>query len=238
MTLADFQNIVLRIVVSFSTIFVVTRILGKRQIAELSFFDYVVGITIGGLAAGIIIDLHENIIHGAASILLSGLLAYLVSYASLKSPLMSKILVGEPSIIIQDGNFIVKNLKKNRLSVNKFLELCRVQECFDVSHIKYAIFETTGNVSILLKEKYQSIINDTLNLKIEKENLCANVIIDGKVIIRNLELINKTEKWLISQLKEHGYNNVKNLLLVTINNNGELKIFQKNKSIVELNVLE
>ncbi len=226
-----------RAVFSLITLFLITKMIGKRQVSELSLFDYVISISIGNFAAEMTMNLDSQVLNGFVSVLIFGLIATIVCILTTKSILLRRFLMGTPTIIIQDGKFVVKNLKKIKFDMNDFLETARSAGYFDVSQIKYAIMEANGKVSFLPKEEYQQVTVKDMNLKPSKQGLCSNVIIDGKIMINNLKSINKDIKWLNKELKVKGCNDYKNILLATVDINEKLMIFYKKEEAIK-NVLE
>ena len=146
--------------------------------------------------------------------------------------------MGIPSIIIEQGKIIEKNMKKNKIDVNDLLEQCRTNGYFDISQIDYAILEVNGELSILPKTNYRPLNLTDMNIKKESEGLCANVIIDRKIMLNNLVKANKNKDWLMKQLKIKGYNNLENILLATLDNKDKLIVYEKNNDIKSINVLE
>lgn len=226
-----------RAVFSLITLFLITKMIGKRQVSELSLFDYVISISIGNFAAEMTMNLDSQVLNGFVSVLIFGLIATIVGILTTKSILLRRFLMGTPTIIIQDGKFVVKNLKKIKFDMNDFLETARSAGYFDVSQIKYAIMEANGKVSFLPKEEYQQVTVKDMNLKPSKQGLCSNVIIDGKIMINNLKNINKDIKWLNKELELKGCNDYKNILLATVDINEKLMIFYKKEEAIK-NVLE
>lgn len=216
-----------RAIFSLITLFIVTNFIGRKQVSELSLFDYVISISIGNFAAEMTMNLDSQVFNGFISIIIFGFIAAFVSFLTMKSIKARRFFIGTPTIIIQDGKFIYRNLKRTKMDINDFLQTCRISGYFDVSNIKYALMEANGKISFLPKEDYTPVTNKSMNLKGDKQGLCANVIIDGKIMQHNLELINKDEKWLISELKVKGYKEYDDILLATVDINYKLTIFNK-----------
>ena len=146
--------------------------------------------------------------------------------------------MGVPTILIEHGKLLVNGMRKVKFDLNDLLEECRINGYFDISEIEYAIMETNGTVSILPKGEYKPIVMKDMKLKAEKQGLCANVIIDGKVMKNNLDNIHKDEEWLIQQLKVKGYQELDNILLVTVDINEKIVVYEKNEGINPTDVLE
>lgn len=228
----------LRALFSLITLFLITKMIGRKQVSELSLFDYVISISIGNFAAEMTMNLDSQVMNGFVSILIFGIIATIVSIITMKSIYLRRFFMGAPTIIIQDGKFIYQNLRKVKLDMNDFLETCRSAGYFDVSQIKYALMEANGRVSFLLKEEYMPVTSKDMNLKPSKQSLCANVIIDGKIMKDNLKNINKDEDWLLNQIKVNGKENIQDILLATIDINDKLTVFKKNSVQDIKNILE
>ena len=219
-------RIIPRSVVSLIVLFFITKLMGKKQVSELSLFDYVIGISIGNYTAEMVMNFDYQYINGIIAILSFGLISYLVSVVTMKSMKLRRILIGIPTIIIEDGRISMKALQKTKLDINDLLEECRGAGYFDISEISYAILEVNGKISILPKSDYQVPNLKDLKIKTGKAYLTANVIIDGVLMEDNLKNTNKNLDWLNKELEKQGHTNFENILLATINN-GTLTVFEK-----------
>lgn len=227
-----------RSLISLVTLFLVTKLLGKKQVSQLSMFDYVIGISIGNFAAEMTTDLEIPYMNGILSVIIFGLVAYIVSYLTLKSIKLRRFFMGTPTIVIQNGKILKNSLKKIKFDINDLLEECRGNGYFDIGEIEYALMEANGKLSILPKGENLPVTVKDMNLKPKLQGLCANVIIDSKIMSNNLKIINKTEEWLKHELNIKGYSDIDNIILATIDNNEKLTIYEKNEDISPLNVLE
>ncbi len=227
-----------RAIFSLVSLFLITKMIGKKQVSELSLFDYVISISIGNFAAEMTMNLDSQVLNGFVSVVIFGFIATIVSILTMKSIILRRFFMGTPTLIIQDGSFILENLKRIKFDMNDFLETARSAGYFDISEIKYAIMEADGKVSFLPKEENLPVTNKDMNLKPTKKGLCANVIIDGKLIKKNLKNINKDDAWLMKNLKIKGYENLDDILLATVDVNEKLVVFSKKKVNDVKNVLE
>lgn len=219
-------KIIPRSVVSLIVLFLITKLMGKKQVSELSLFDYVIGISIGNYTAEIVMNFDYQYINGIIAILTFGIISYLVSVLTMKNMSLRRFLIGVPTIIIDEGKISLEALKKAKLDINDFLEQCRGEGYFDVSEISSAILEVNGKISILPKRDYQIPTLKDLKIKANKEYLSVNVIIDGNLMENNLKNSNKNKAWLDKELEKQGYNGYENILLATITNDS-LNIFDK-----------
>ncbi len=234
----EIDDVVIRAFFSLFTLFFVTKMLGKKQVSQLSLFDYVIGISIGNFAAEMTTNVDIQFLNGIVAVILFGVFAYLVSVLTMKSIYLRRFFMGTPTIIIENGKLIEKALKKVKLDMNDLLEECRVAGYFDLSQIESAVMEVNGNLSILPKVDYRPVTVGDMKLKVEPESLCANVIIDGKLMPNNLEAMKKTEPWLQKQLQKQGYYSYEDLLLVTLDKNDQVKVYERNKEKEIIKILE
>lgn len=223
-------RIIPRSVLSLVILFLITKLMGKKQVSELSLFDYVIGISIGNYTAEMVMNFDYQYINGIIAILTFGIISYLVSILTMKSMLLRRFLIGVPTIIIDEGKISLEALKKAKLDINDFLEQCRSEGYFDVSEISSAILEVNGKISILPKRDYQVPTLKDLKIKTNKEYLSVNVIIDGNLMENNLQNSNKNIEWLNKELEKQGYDGYDNILLATITND-VLSVFEKNAKI-------
>ena len=234
----EFMSVTVRAISSLIALFLVTKLLGKKQVSQLSLFDYVIGISIGNFAAEMTINLESNEINGIWAVVIFGIFAYLISILTMKSMRIRRFFMGTPTVIIQEGKILENNLKKVKFDINDMLEEIREQGYFDISQIEYAIMEADGKFSILPKSEYRPLTTKDMNLKASKEGLCANVIIDGKIMKNNLNLCNKNEEWLLKQLKVKGYSDLENILLATLDINDKINVYERNYNLKSKDVLE
>ncbi len=230
-------RIIPRSLVSLIVLFLITKAIGKKQVSELSLFDYVIGISIGNFAAEMIMNFDNNYYNGIVAMITFGFIAWLVSYFTMKSMVLRRIIIGTPTVLIQNGKIIEKNLRKMMIDINDLLEQCRSNGTFDVNEIEYAIMEANGKISILPKKEYAPLIVKDMNLKLEKNELVSNVIIDGKIMKSNLENSGKEKDWLLKELKIKG-KKLEDILLATLDNNYKLVIYERNNNLKVKNVLE
>lgn len=231
-------NTIVRALLSLTALFLITKLLGKKQVSQLSLFDYVIGISIGNFAAEMTINMDIQFINGLAALLVFGIMAFLVSYVTMKSIILRRFFMGTPTILIQNGKLIEKNLKKVKFDINDLLEECRGSGYFDLSQIEYALMEANGKLSILPKGEYLPVTIKDMNLKANKQELVANVIIDSKIMHNNLKNMNKDKSWLEKELKVKGYKTLNNILLATLDNNEKLIVYERNNHDNIHNVLE
>ena len=236
--MSDFLNICFRTILVLIILFFITKMMGKKQISELNFFDYVVGITIGSIAADISLDIEKNMIAGIAALFIYGFISYIISFVSIKSILARRFFIGVPTVLVEKGKIIESGLKKSKIDVNDLLMVARENGYFNLDEIDYALMEINGNISFLPKEKEKPVTKKDMKIKCNNEGLTVNAIIDSKYMANNMKAINKDKEWLDHELKVNGYDNYDNILLATIDNNYKVTIYEKNVKPDKNTVLE
>lgn len=238
LNILEILDVSIRGIVSLIILFLFTKVIGKQQISQLSLFDYIIGITIGSLAAEVTFFLEKSLLSGLAGFLIFALAAYFVSILTLKSVRMRRFFKGEPVIVVQDGQILYEQLKKSKLDVATMLEECRRAGYFDITKMKYVILEVDGQLSILPKTGERPVTVNDMGLNVAEEGLCANVIIDGTLIESNLKNASKSLNWLKKELKKQGYKDFKSILLASLDVNNNLSVYKKDSNIKVKNVLK
>ena len=215
--------------------FFVIKLLGKKQISQLNVFDYVIGISLGNIAAEMTINDDITILNAFLAMTIYGLCSLFVSYITNKSILARRFISGVPVILIENGKISKEQLKKVKLDLNDLMQDAREDGIFDLSKVDYAIMEVSGKVTFLLKSDEQPVTRNDLQIKKENDGLTANLILDGNIMVNNLKACGKTRKWLINIIKEKGYK-MEEIFLLTYSNN-VVNIYKKDY-IVHESVLE
>ncbi len=225
------MEIITRSLIMFIVLFIIVKILGKKQIKNLTLYDYVLSITIGSIAADTIISTETPILNGVIALIVFGTIGFLVSILSYKNHNIEEIIDGEPLILFENNNFNYENLKLAKLSVAKILENCRLKGCFDINNLEYALLEPSGDISILLKSDNQPITNNDLKNNIKKnskkQSLSYSIIVDGMIDESELKKAKKTLKWLNKYLKDNN-KKLENISLLSIDENNNITLFDKN----------
>ena len=223
----DILNICYRSILVIIILFFLTKMLGKKQISQLSLFDYIVGITFGNIAGDISLDLEKDLIGGLVSLFIYVFFAFLISYITRKSIKLRRFFIGVPTILVEKGKIIECGLTKCKIDVNELLSEAREQGYFDLGEINYAIMETDGNISFLPYEWAKNTTKKDLKIKTNDNALVANLIIDGVILDNNLAAIKKDREWLLHELKVNGYDSTDNVLLATLDNKNKFSIYEK-----------
>lgn len=220
------MSVLIRSIVTLVVLFILAKVMGKKQISQLNIFDYIIGITIGSVGADISLDLNKHFIDGIVCLVTFGLFGAFISFITLKSIRLRRLFSGTPSMLIEDGKIIEDGLKKVRFDINDLMEEMRNAGYFDISSIAYAIMETSGRVSFLPKDDSMPITKKDMDLKIVPSSLVCNAIIDGNIMINNLRAINKDREWMMHELKVMG-KKLDDILLATVDSNYKVSIYEK-----------
>ncbi|MEH7093097.1 DUF421 domain-containing protein [Priestia megaterium] len=195
-------EVIIRSVLIILGLFFITKILGKKQLSKLSFFEYIVGITVGDIAGTISMDLELNAVNGVTSILVWSLFPIIISYVSLKSIVFRKVVEGTPTTFIKDGKILEENLKLEKYTIDELMEQLRKKDVFYVNDVEFATLETNGEFSILLKKEKQPVRWGDLFGVGQKVKLPQTIIIDGNFIEEAIYEMGYSVEWLKTQLQQ------------------------------------
>ncbi|CAH0347458.1 DUF421 domain-containing protein [Bacillus sp. CECT 9360] len=218
----------LRTLIGFFLLLILTRILGKKQISQLTFFTYITGIALGSIAGDMVVHRDIKIIDGVTGLTLWAVLTLIMEYVSLKSAKARVLLDGEPSIIIKKGKIVEKAMSANKLNMDDLTMLLRLKDVFSVAEVDYAILEPNGQLSVLKKEEHVPTIRKDFNIQTTPRlYLPTELVVDGKAIPRNLAELNKSEAWLIDQLQIKGIDSMDEILYAELQSDGTIHIDKK-----------
>lgn len=220
----DILKIIITSTVSLLILFLLTKLMGSKQVSQLNMFDYIVGISIGSIAAEMATEL-DTPINAMTAMIVYGVIAAAVSLIAERSLKARKILSGKPLVLLDNGKLYRKNFKKTRMDINDFLMQCRSQGYFDISQIQTAVMEFNGRMSILPISANRPLTPQDMNLAPEQEYMTTAVIEDGVIIEDNLKHTGNNYIWLKKQLSEQGYNNPEDVFLAMCDNNNKLTVY-------------
>lgn len=221
----NFWEMILRATLSFVVLLALARFLGKKQLSQLTFFNYVTGITIGSIAADIAGESETPFFNGLISLLWWSILTILVGYLGLKSSKLRILFDGQPSIVIKEGKILKKSLQATRLNLDDLSMMLREKDVFSVQDVHYAILEPNGQLSILKKEYQQTVTKGDMNISTPAFTfLPSEIISDGKLVIKNLNELNLNKAWVLNELNKHGIQSVEEVFYAEIQKDGTLFI--------------
>ena len=177
---------------------ILSKLIGIKIISQMKFFDFIMGVSIGSMIAKIIIDKDHVVLSGTIALIIFTLLTIATSYLKNAKTL----------ILIENGRIIDKNMKKLRISINELMMKLREKDVFNLEDVQFAIMESNGQLSVLIKANKKPITPDDMNLKVKSLSLINDIIIDGKIIDKNLEIagIDQNKKLIISQKYPDDFN--------------------------------
>ena len=213
---------------SFLAILILTKLMGYREMSQLSMFDYINSITIGSIAAEMATSLEENFMEPLVALIVYSLATIFFALLTSKSIKMRRCIEGRPLILMSNGELYRDNLKKAKIDIGEFLTQCRVYGYFDVSKLDTVVLEGNGKMSFLLKVSDRPVTPSDMGLSPEQDYLVANVILDGVILEKNLHHTGNDEKWLRNQIKGQGADRIEDILLATCDSNNQITVFMKN----------
>ncbi len=192
--------VVFRGVIAFLTLLILARILGKTQISQLTYFEYIVGITVGSITASMTVDLNIRPLSGWIGLVTWIVLAAVLEYVTIKWRWAAKILKGEPTVVVAEGQILENNLRIMRYEIDDILGLCRNKGVFDVSDLKVAILETNGDLSIQKWPDLRPLTPRDIGMAKGAEQLATELIYEGEIMEHNLHMLRLDRDWLETQL--------------------------------------
>lgn len=222
----DFFTLCITSLGSFAALFVVAKFIGHKQIAQLDFFDYITGITIGSIAAEMATELESPwkpltamVIYGGITVLLNAI--------SGRFQRTRKYLNGTPTILMDNGKLYYENLKKAKLDLSEFMVMCRQQGYFDLTSIQTAVYEYTGRLTILPVSSRRPATPEDMKLAPAQELLFTELIMDGQILEGNLKRMGLDSTWLEKQLDRRHINSAKDVFLALCDRNLKFVVYPK-----------
>lgn len=220
----DYIQAVFQTAMAFTGLFVYARILGKQQMSQLTFYDYVAGITLGELGAAIALDNGQSIWLYLWILTLFFLFTYGIGILTAKSRPLRKLIDGEPVVLVHNGKILEHNMTKARYNVDDLMMQLREKDCFTVNDVEFAIAETDGTLTVLKRSQYRNVTPSDLNIDTKYEGVPSEIIVEGKVVYQNLKQNNLDEKWLIEQLNNLGFHDPKQINYASVDADHNLYI--------------
>ncbi|HCJ79572.1 MAG TPA: DUF421 domain-containing protein, partial [Desulfotomaculum sp.] len=219
-----FLEILIRGIGAFILILLVTRLVGKTQVGQLTVSDFVNAIVIGSIGAAAVTDLKESGWYYVFGLLLFGLLTIGAEYLAMKYRPARKLLEGEPTVIIHNGKILEDNMRKLVYHVDDLTMQLRDKGVFNIADVEFAVLEPNGKLSVLLKSQKQPLTPQDLQLPTRYQGIPSEMIIDGIVIQQNLKQNNLTEEWLYQELEKQGIKSVQEVMYASLDTEGKLYV--------------
>lgn len=215
----DLWMLVLRTVLVYFIVFIVLRLMGKREIGKLSVFDLVISVIIADIAVVIIEDSEKSVVEGILPIAVLVVIQISTAYVMMKSERLRHLFDGKPSILIENGRINWKEMRRQRYTLDDLLLQTRLQNVTDLSKVKFAILETNGNLSVMEKNEQDSSMNAAQN---HERLFPLPLIKDGIVQKKHLQKIGKDEAWLRQVVKSRGGKSFDEVLYCSLTTEGNI----------------
>lgn len=219
----DWIHVVIRSALFMIVLFIITKILGKKQMAQLSMFEYVTGITIGNIGAELVINLREKVHLGVIAMVATAAIPFASSFVTMKSKTLRNVLDGRGKVIIKNGKVLEENLRREKVTIDEFLEMLRRDGVFDLDEVEFACLEANGTLSVLLKKENRPLTAKDLGIYAPPEEEAHTIIMDGIIMDDALDLAGKSQTWLRKELENQGVTN-EDVFIAQVNASGQLKI--------------
>jgi len=225
----DFFEMLIRTIATFSFLLLLTRMLGKEQMSQLTFFNYITGITIGSIAADIAGQSETPFFNGLISLICWALLTLLVSYLGMKFAKVRSITDGRPTVVMKNGKIVEDELSKLRLNVDELSMLLREQQIFSISEVEQAVFEPNGHLSVLLKTEHQPVTkSDQKKFVATPLYVPTGLVADGVIQEKQLHGVGFSKQWLKTQLDKHKLK-LEDIFYLELQSDGTLFIDKRDK---------
>ncbi|MFP4697583.1 MAG: YetF domain-containing protein [Eubacteriales bacterium] len=218
----NYLNIIIRTLASYFALLIITRIMGKRQISQLSFFDYTVGITIGNITGTMAIDTTKNFNYMLTALIIFCVMEIISSFVSLKSRIFRRIVDGKETLLINKGEVNEKNLLRVRLNIDELNSMLREKKIFNLTEVEYAYLETSGKISVLKKPEKLSLSPSDMGIKPQFKGVGTIVVEDGKIINKRIIKTGITKSWLKQKLSEQGIKDISKVMFAQVDESGNL----------------
>lgn len=227
MLVQQILNIVLRTILGFILILTLTRLMGRKAISQMSFFDFVTAITIGAITANLAIDAKSPLYVAAIALIVFVILSIIVDFLHIKDFNFRKLVNSEPAVVIENGKINNQNMKKLRLAAEDLTKRLREKNIFNIADVEFAILENDGELSVLPKSQKQPLTPSDMKISTSYTGLTKDIIIDGNIMHENLKDSNLDTEWLISQLLSQGFKNENDIFYAGLDTSGNLYVSPK-----------
>ena len=216
--------VIIRSFVSFFVLLVLVRLMGKQQVSELTFFDYVVGITIGSIASTLSVQVNQNTFATLIGMAVWTLLPIMLAWFSLHNVWIRKVVEGEATVVIENGKILEENLKKIRLTIDDLISELRLKDVFNIEEVEFALFEANGRLSVLKKAPLQPVTPKDLGLKTDYMGLPTDLVSDGILLVDALKSLGLSKAWLHHQLGRLNITDISEVSLAQLDTSGNLYV--------------
>lgn len=224
----DLLKIVFSSFVSLAALFILTKLMGNREMSQLSMFDYVSSIALGSIAGEMAVMSTDSITEPLVAMVIFSMFTMFISFSTCKSIMLRRFFEGQAILLFQNGQVYEKNLLKAKMDMDELLSVCRISGYYDLEEVHTVYLETNGKISVLPISKNRPATPTDFNLNPTQSLPMANVIIDGKILPDNLKSTGKNEKWVEKQLQSNNVSDIKQVILATFDvNKDKLNVYIK-----------
>ena len=223
----DLLHVAVTSLVSLAAIFLLTKLMGNKQVSQMNLFDYVMGITIGSIAAEMATSLDGKFYYPLTAIVIYTVIMWFISYLTEKNIKLRRFFTGRSIILMQGGKIYQKNFKTSKIDINDFLVQCRINGFFTLDDVDTAILEQNGKISFLPKVQARPVNVQDMNITAKQEKLSFTVVLDGHIMEENLKFSGNNKKWLENELQKQKIGNVKDVFIALCDDNNTLSVYKK-----------
>ncbi len=228
---SDLLHVTALTVVSFAFLFLITKLMGNRQMSQLTMFDYIAGITLGSLAGEMASHPEPEAWLGLVAMGIYAVLTILINVMNDKSRKARRFFLGQPTILYDRGKLYYSSLKKARLDLSEFMTECRSAGYFDLTQLQMVVMEINGKLSFLPNEPDRPLTPKDMQMEPQQSRPPIAVIMDGVFLPDRLKSTGNTESWLKKQMEIQGFTDARDILLATVDSDNALTIYEKNEDI-------
>ncbi len=218
-----------RAILAYILLLILSLVLGRKALSQMTFFDFIVGITIGTITASIALGTKYTPLGAAVALIIFGLATYIIDIIHIKSFKMRKLVNSEPIVLIKNGKIIEDNLKRVLFSLENLQMQLRKKNIFNIADVEFAVAETDGKLSVLKKSQKQPLTPSDLNLATDYKGLTIDVILDGEIMEENLKAKNLDEDWVTCELNKRGIKDIDDVFYAGLDTAGNLYVSLRNK---------
>lgn len=217
----DWLEVAVRTLLAVTVLFIITKILGKRQVTQLSLFEYITGITIGNLAASVSLDMESPWYIGIISLSVWVSVSLFIMFLQIRSKTIRDVLDGKATVLIEDGKILEKNLRKEKLALDELLGQLRKKNVFRVADVEFASIEPNGALSVLLKKEHRPLTAKVLGIDVTPDREPQNIVMDGAILDEPLQKSGLTKEELDKELEKRGVT-IEEVFLAQVDTHGKL----------------
>jgi uncharacterized membrane protein YcaP (DUF421 family) len=221
-------NTILRGIGIYLLAILLTRLMGRKLISQMTFFDFVMGVSMGSIVANAIMGANSTPLSATVALVAVALLTIITGYLHIKSFKARKLINSEPVTLVKNGSIVENNMRNTRITINELMMKLREKNVFSLADVEFAIMETDGQLSVLPKADKQPLTPSHMNIQTTSTGLTSDIIIDGNVMEENLNSAGLDKKWLQEQLKAQNITDASQVFYAGVDNNKKLYISKKN----------